>query len=135
MPKARGSQPGERRGGRKKGVPNRVTAEAREAFQAVYEKRLADLNRWLVETGDGFELPMRLKDGTPVLDEAGKPRMVKVGKDPGKAADLLLQMAEHFIPKLSRIERTISDSTDEELLAEVRRRKAEAEQANGPVGS
>ena len=109
----RGSKPGERRGGRKKGVPNKVTAEARSAFQMVYEARLGDLDRWIRETGDGFEAVHFLQDGTkiPYLE-----------KNPGKAASLIAQLAEHFVPKLQRIEKGISDASDDELLAEVRRR-------------
>lgn len=90
-----GSKKGERRGGRKKGTANKLTKDAREAFRMVYEGRLEDLNRWIQETGDGFEATHFLADGTaiPYLE-----------KNPGKAADLLLRMAEHFIPKLTRTE-------------------------------
>lgn len=91
----RGSKPGERRGGRKKGVPNKVTAEAREAFQMVYEGRLSDLDRWIRETGDGFDAVHFLSDGTAIPYKE---------RNPGKAADLLLRMAEHFVPKLARNE-------------------------------
>jgi len=34
---ARGSKPGERRGGRKKGTPNHVTTDARKAMQAAFD--------------------------------------------------------------------------------------------------
>lgn len=117
---------GRKTGGRVKGTPNRVTADARAAFQAVYQKRLGDLDRWLGEAGDGFEAVKVLKDGTKVS--------LTVGKDPGKAADILTRMAEHFVPKLQRLEKTIADATDDELLAEVRRRR-EAREADGPGGS
>jgi hypothetical protein len=111
----RGSKPGERRGGRKKGTPNKVTADTRRAFQLVYENQLDNLERWIKETGDGFKAVHFLADGTkiPYLE-----------KNPGKAADLLTRMAEHFVPKLQRLEKTIGDASDEELLAEVRRRAA-----------
>ena len=91
----RGSKPGERRGGRKKGTPNKTTAEAREAFRMVYEGRLTDLDRWIQETGDGFDAVHFLSDGTAIPYKE---------RNPGKAADLLLRMAEHFVPKLSRNE-------------------------------
>jgi hypothetical protein len=91
----RGSKPGERRGGRKKGTPNRVTADAREAFRMVYEGRLGDLDRWIKETGDGYQAVHFLADGT---------KIPYVEKNPGKASDLLLRMAEHFVPKLARHE-------------------------------
>lgn len=113
----RGSKPGERRGGRKKGVPNKVTAEARDAFKAIYEGRIEDLDRWIRETGDGFEAVHFLQDGT---------KIPYIEKNPGKASDILTRMAEHFVPKLQRVEKGIADATDEELLAEVRRRAAES---------
>lgn len=83
--------------GRKKGIPNKLTQDAREAFRMVYEGRLADLDRWIRETGDGFEAIHFLSDGTkiPYLE-----------KNPGKAADLLCRMAEHFVPKLAHTQLT-----------------------------
>lgn len=105
-----------------------MTAEAREAFRMVYEGRLADLDRWIRETGDGFEAIKIV-----VVDKEVE-KVPYIEKDPGKAADILTRMAEHFVPKLSRIEKTIGDASDEELLAEVRRRKAEAERATKEDG-
>jgi len=63
----------------------------------VYERRLDDLDRWLIETGDGFTAIHFLSDGTqiPYLE-----------KDPGRAAGMLISMAEHFVPKLNRTELT-----------------------------
>jgi len=104
-------------GGRKKGTPNKVTSDVRRAFQLIYEARVVDLDRWIKETGDGFPAVHILADGkkVPYLE-----------KNPGKAADILTRMAEHFIPKLQRLEKTIADASDEELLAEVHRRRQEA---------
>lgn len=116
MPRG-GKRPG---AGRPKGSPNKTTAEAREAFRLIYEGRLGDLDRWLKETGDGFKAVHFLADGT---------KIPYIEKNPGKAAELLARMAEHFVPKLQRTEKTIADASDEELLAEVRRRRAEAERA------
>lgn len=63
----------------------------------VYERKLADLERWITETGDGFQAIHFLSDGTQI------PYMEK---SPGKAADLLLRMAQHFVPTLARSEVT-----------------------------
>lgn len=95
-----GSKPGERRGGRKPGAPNKITTESRKAFQMVYEERLCDLNRWLKELAEGIECVHFLADGTEC-------KYIK--RDPGRAADLLIRMAEHFIPKLNRTELTGAD--------------------------
>lgn len=92
-----GRRPG---AGRKPGSPNKVTAEDREAFRMVYERRLSDLDRWIVETGDGFEAVHFLSDGTKIPYRE---------KNPGKASDLLLRMAEHFVPKVARHEVTGPD--------------------------
>lgn len=103
MPRG-GKRPG---AGRKPGVPNKTTAEDREAFRMVYERRLEDLDRWIRETGDGFDAVHFLSDGTkiPYLE-----------KSPGKAADLLLRMAEHFVPKLQRHEHTGEDGGPVEFV-------------------
>lgn len=41
MPKG-GSKPGERRGGRQKGTPNKTTASVKAALQSVYDQRGGD---------------------------------------------------------------------------------------------
>ena len=120
MPRG-GSRPG---AGRKKGSQNRDLVDAREAFRLVYERRLKDLDRWLLETGDGFERTIFNSEGEP---------LTVIEKNPGKAADLLIRMAEHFIPKLQRIDKTIADASDEEILAEIQRRKDSTEGVSADV--
>ena len=80
----RGSKPGERRGGRKKGVPNKVTQEFRETVRMLLESNAQNVSRWLEQVAEG--------DG-----DAVKP-------DPGKALDLLAKLAEFAAPKLQRTE-------------------------------
>jgi hypothetical protein len=92
-----GKRPG---AGRKPGVPNKTTDEDRRAFRMVYERRLGDLDRWIKETGDGFEAVHFLKDGTKIPYQE---------KNPGKAADILVRMAQHFVPTLARTEVTGED--------------------------
>jgi hypothetical protein len=84
-----------RYGGRQKGKPNKATADAREAFRMVYERRLDDLDRWLIELAEGIECVHFLSDGT---------KCKYMERNPGKAAELLIKMAEHFVPKLNRTE-------------------------------
>jgi hypothetical protein len=100
----RGSKPGERRGGRQKGAPNKVTSAARQAFLATFGKLEGDLETWIRATADGVEQPLVLKTGPVMVND--KPVMVRVGADPGKAADLLIRMAEYHFPKLGRTEVT-----------------------------
>lgn len=98
----------------------KAVLDARAAFQLVYEGNLKRLNKWLRSTADGYFAEQVLSNGR---------RVKYIERKPDKAAELLLRMAEHFVPKLERVEKSIHDSTDEELLAEVRRRKAERERA------
>ena len=91
-----GSKPGQRRGGRKKGVPNKVTTVARQAFLATFGRLEGDLEKWIRETADGVPATVTAKDGS-VCE-------IRQGADPGKAADLIVRMAEYHVPKLGRQE-------------------------------
>lgn len=69
--------PGVRRGGRQKGTPNKVTAESRAAFGMVFEKLAPEVEGWIREVA---------------------------AENPARAAELVLRLAEYFVPKLARIE-------------------------------
>jgi hypothetical protein len=105
---------GRKTGGRPKGVPNKVTSEAKAIFGALLNKLAPEAEAWLRECAQGIEIVKTLENGTTVVG--------RFDADPGKAVDLLLKMSEFYFPKLARTEKTITDATDEELLAEVRRR-------------
>ena len=77
-------------GGRKPGVPNKATTEAREAVKALIDANLPYLQTWLYNTAEG------LKD-----DETGK---YIVLPNPGKACDIVQNMVEYAVPKLARVE-------------------------------
>lgn len=80
---------GVKTGGRVKGTPNKLTAEAREAFRLVYDKQLPRLDGWLRRTAK---------------------------ENPGKAAELVVRMAEHFVPKLAHT--TIAGDGDAPAIIE-----------------
>ena len=80
----RGSKPGERRGGRQKGTPNKVTAGARAL---------------IVEFMDN-----NMDNAQELFDRLSK-------KNPGKALDILQRMAEYVAPKLGRTEHTVPPGT------------------------
>jgi len=71
----RGAKPGERRGGRSKGTPNKATADVRATIALVAERNVSKLERWI---------------GRVAKD------------DPARAADLYLRLIEYHIPKLAR---------------------------------
>ncbi len=77
-------------GGRKKGTPNKQTAEFRETVRKLLEDNSANVGRWLSQVAEG--------DGT----DNGKP-------DPAKALDLLCKLAEYAAPKLNRTEHVGED--------------------------
>ena len=77
-------------GGRKAGVPNKVTQEAREAVKALLDANLPYLQTWLQTTADGI-----------FDDKTGK---YLVLPNPGKACDIVQNMVEYAVPKLARTE-------------------------------
>jgi len=81
----RGAKPGERRGGRSKGTPNKATREFRETVRLLLEKNAQNVSKW--------------------LDAVAK-------KDPAKALDLVTRLAEYAAPKLGRTELTGKDGAD-----------------------
>jgi hypothetical protein len=71
------------RGGSRKGVPNKSTAEFRETVRQLLEDNAGNVSLWLQQVAEG----------------AGpKP------PDPARALDLLSKLAEYAAPKLSRME-------------------------------
>ena len=77
-------------GGRAKGVPNKVTQEARETVKALLDANLPYLQTSLYHTAEG------LKD-----DETGK---YIVLPNPAKACDIVQNLVEYSVPKLARVE-------------------------------
>lgn len=85
-----GAKPGERRGGRQQGTPNKTTRDVREAIAAFAEANVDKMGEWLAAVADG---------------DAEQERKA----DPGKALDLYLRAIEYHIPKLGRTELTGKD--------------------------
>jgi hypothetical protein len=82
---------GKREGaGRKPGVPNKATKEAREAVQAILDSNLPFIQSWIQSTAEGI-----------FDDQSGK---WIVPPNPGKACDIVQNMVEYAVPKLARTE-------------------------------
>lgn len=83
--------------GRKKGVPNKITGQVRQIIADLADHNAAEAQAKL----DAIE-------------------------EPGEWLRVYQGFLEYAMPKLARVEKGIADASDEELLQEVRRRKAEA---------
>src|SRR5438105_2253765 len=66
---------GKKTGGRARGTPNKITAEAKETFRLVFDALAPELEEWIRSAAR---------------------------RSPAKGAELLLRLAEHFIPRLAR---------------------------------
>jgi len=82
---------GKREGaGRKPGVPNKATTEAREAIKALLDANLPFIQSWSVSTAEGI-----------FDDQAGK---WIVQPNPAKACEIVQNLVEYSVPKLARTE-------------------------------
>lgn len=88
----RGSKPGERRGGRQPGTPNKVTSDVRAAISEMLDAAAPHFAGWLERVAE---------------------------QDPAKALDLALKAADFAIPRLSRVQTSHSGqfATLEALVA------------------
>jgi hypothetical protein len=77
-------------GGRKAGVPNKATQEAREAVKAILDSNLPFIQSWIQSTADGI-----------YDDLAGK---WIVQPNPAKACEIVQNLVEYSVPKLARTE-------------------------------
>lgn len=92
---------GNKLGGRRKGVPNRTTAEVREVFKKILDDLAPEAEQWIRDTAAGVEVER--------IDDEGQTIKVRLPGDPKGAADLLLKLAEFHVPKLARTEVTGKD--------------------------
>lgn len=93
MPKGQvgGAAPGERRGGRQKGTPNKVTAEFKQAVNDLLNECSPKMQGW--------------------IDQVAQ-------VDPGKALDHLCKLAEYAYPKLARSDVTAKVNGTARLIVE-----------------
>jgi hypothetical protein len=76
-------------GGRKAGVPNKVTQEARELVKNILDANLPKIQEWLESTAKGIK------------DDNDK---YIVYPNPAKACDIVQNLIEYTVPKLARTE-------------------------------
>ena len=73
------------RAGRKAGVPNKATTEAREAVKALLDANLPFIQSWLLSTAEGI-----------FDDKTGK---YIVQPNPAKACEIVQNLVEYSVPK------------------------------------
>ena len=83
------------RAGRKKGIPNKATAQAREAIALFVDGNAHRLTEWLDQVANGYE------DTKP---------------NPAKAFELFQSVVEYHVPKLARTEITGKDEGPVEMV-------------------
>lgn len=84
------------RAGRKAGIPNKVTQEARELVKHLLDTNLPYLQSWIVSTAEG------------IMDDATGKYIVQ--PNPAKACEIVQNLVEYSVPKLARTE-LIGDAT------------------------
>jgi hypothetical protein len=77
------------RNGRPKGIPNKVTQEARELVKNILDANLPKIQEWLELTANGIK------------DDNDK---YIVYPNPAKACDIVQNLIEYTVPKLARTE-------------------------------
>ena len=82
--------------GSRKGIPNKTTAEIRNAFQLLVEDNLDNMTLWLSDVA---------------------------AEDPERALEIILKMSEYIVPKLSRTE-VKADITDKSIVINLNRLNA-----------
>ena len=78
------------RAGRKAGVPNKATTEAREAIKALLDANIPYLQTWIESTAEG------------IFDDLTGKWIVQ--PNPAKACDIVQNLVEYSVPKLARTE-------------------------------
>lgn len=96
-PNNSGSKPGEYRGGRQKGTPNKATVLFRDTINAILESNAENIGKWLSQIANG--IPSE-------IDKDGNTIRVAVAADPFRALGTIAALAEYAAPKLARTEVT-----------------------------
>ena len=84
-------------GGRKPGVPNKATTEARESIKALLDANIPYLQTWIESTAEG------------IFDDLTGKWIVQ--PNPAKACDIVQNLVEYSVPKLARTEVVGDEST------------------------
>jgi hypothetical protein len=78
------------RAGRKAGVPNKATTEAREAIKALLDANIPFIQSWIQSTAEG------------IFDDVTGKYIVQ--PNPAKACEIVQNLVEYSVPKLARTE-------------------------------
>lgn len=90
----RGSQPGERRGGRKAGTPNKVTADVRAVAQQYGEKALKTLAK--IMENEKQPAAARVSAAKEILDRGYGKSPQPFAANPGSMAEALAAVLERL---------------------------------------
>ena len=99
MGRPKGTRPPNAGKGRKRGVPNKATADARAAIALFVNRNAHRLQGWLDAIADGVEGPAEVDEET-----GEKTKTYVIEPDPQKAFELFQSIIEYHVPKLARSE-------------------------------
>ena len=86
-------------GGSRKGIPNKATADSRRAIGMFVDGNVPRMQGWLDQIANGVK----------ALDEDGnETNEYIIAPNPEKAFMLVQSVIEHHVPKLSRVDNTLS---------------------------
>lgn len=83
--------------GRPPGMPNKATADARQAIAAFVDGNAHRLTEWLDRVAEGVKVTEQTEDGQIVEKYVVTP-------NPAKAFDMFQSVVEYHVPKLARME-------------------------------
>jgi hypothetical protein len=83
--------------GRPPGMPNKATADARQAIAAFVDGNAHRLTEWLDQVAAGVKVQEQTEDGEIVEKYVVPP-------NPAKAFDMFQSVVEYHVPKLARME-------------------------------
>ena len=83
--------------GRPPGMPNKATADARQAIAAFVDGNAHRLTEWLDRVAEGVKVTEQTEDGEIIEKYVVTP-------NPAKAFDMFQSVVEYHVPKLARME-------------------------------
>ena len=97
---------GRKTGGRKKGTPNKASADTREAFRKLIEGEHENLKAALDEVRFGIEIEKTIQTIGPDGKPTAATMVGRLNADPKGYLDLISKLSRFVLPELGKVEHT-----------------------------